>query len=421
MLTAEHPRSIYVEMNPIKTTPIAQKGNRHDDLTSEKLVEGRPGSAMPIPIKNDVEGNNGHGKTREGERPDLIEMSLPSRDKPNARSSPIISASVGVHTSTPSRLKVAAVVGFYILSSITMIMVNKAVLNQTGLPLFFLWGQLVLAVVFLRLASLAGFLRLPPVTMALLFSVAPLIAINVIGLILNTLCLQNIDAVMYQVARSLILPMTVTMSPFLQRQRVSASVLGCCILISFGFMIGVFGERTFTVSPSGIIFGVLSSFTTALHSFIIKSSFQSVKHNGAFDLVYYNNLFSAILLAPILVLEVGQLQSFVSVGGWPAMRVFLFGTTIAGATGLLINLAGFLQIKVTSPVTHTVSSAARGVLQTLAARAILGEAITIARSIGIVVTLVGSCAYSIIKSKENAAPSREYNKVESHESPSNSN
>lgn len=432
MLAAGRPEKglLDVEMTLVSKASPYQKGNQLDGAGGEAVVGTRSPPILLHTVRNEAEGGNQRETRGDDDANERVHREMDSslhgtRDKANSRAMlPAISHTVGVvHSSAPSRLKVAAVVGFYIFSSITMIMVNKAVLNQTGLPLFFLWGQLVLAVVILRAASMGGVLHLPPVTFALLKSVAPLIAINVVGLILNTLCLQNIDAVMYQVARSLILPMTVAMSPLLQRQRISPAVLGCCVIISLGFIIGIFGERTFQVSASGIVFGVLSSFTTALHSFIIKNSFQSVKHNGAFDLVYYNNLFSAIFLAPILFLEVDQLRSFASAGGWPAVRVFLFGTTIAGATGLLINLAGFLQIKVTSPVTHTVSSAARGVLQTLAARVVLGEAITLARSIGIAVTLVGSCAYSIVKSKENAtsplkptAKTADYSKLESNES-----
>lgn len=317
------------------------------------------------------------------------------------------------HSTQPSTFKVASVVAFYIVTSIAMIMVNKAVLNQAGLPLIFLWGQLIVAVIILKFAAILNLLTLPPVSVALFKSVAPLIAINVIGLILNTLCLHNIDAVMYQVARSLILPITVSLSPFMQSgQRVSFRVFMCCACITAGFLIGIFGESKFQVSTIGVVFGVLSSLTTAIHSFVIKSSFQNVKHNGAFDLVYYNNLFSAIFLAPVLSLEIPSLSAFIASGGIPALKVFIFGTLLAGCTGLLINLAGFLQIKTTSPLTHTVSSAARGVLQTITARAVLGEAITLARCIGITVTLLGSCLYSWVKSMEADHAKNDYNKID---------
>ena len=353
----------------------------------------------------------GHPKANSNE----YELTL-LNGRPSRMSLPASSSVVHIVSHGPSTFRVAAVVAFYIVTSIAMIMVNKAVLNQAGLPLFFLWGQLVVAVVVLKLAAMLRLLTLPPVSLALMKGVAPLIAINVIGLIMNTLCLHHIDAVMYQVARSLILPMTVAMTPLIAKQPISPPVLLCCIVISVGFLVGVFGERNFSVSTAGVLFGVLPSLTTALPSFIIKSSFQSVKHNGAFDLVYYNNLFSALFLAPILILELNALLAYSEAGGWPALRIFLLGTLLAGATGLLINLAGFLQIKTTSPVTHTVSSAARGVLQTLAARAFLGEAITWARSIGIAITLFGSCAYSVVKSRENgAAPKGEYSKVSGSE------
>jgi GDP-fucose transporter C1 len=381
-----------VEMSPIGKEP--EKGNCLDNsgMNVISAVTGAIGS-------NTIQDSSNVGNAKN-------EFEMTPVGKPR------IHSTVTQHNSThpPSRLKVTSVVLFYIVTSISMIMVNKTVLNHAGLPLFFLWGQLIVAVVLLHIASLVGLLTLPPLSLGLLKSVTPLILINVVGLVLNTLCLQHIDAVMYQVARSLILPMTVALGPIIARNFVSRRVLLCCVMISAGFLIGIFGERRLTVSTAGVIFGVASSFTTALHSYIIKSSFQNVKHNGAFDLVYYNNLFSALFLAPILLFELPMLMSFGRAHGVAAMRMFLFGTLVAGATGLLINLAGFLQIKTTSPITHTVASAARGVLQSMAANIFLGEAITLARTIGITVTLFGSCAYSLVKTAEASA---EYSKVES--------
>lgn len=317
-----------------------------------------------------------------------------------------------------NNLKVTAAVSFYIITSIAMIVINKIVLREVGLPLSFLWGQLVVAAVILKLLERFGIItQLPPANWSAAWNAAPLILINVVGLTLNTLCLHHVDAVLYQVARSLILPMTVALSPLLG-QRISLPILSCCVLISVGFAIGLFGEQTANaqISHIGVFFGVASSLTTALHSFIIKRSFSTVKHNGAFDLVYLNNLFSAVLLLPLLLVESAPLGEIISTGGALAIKNIFFGTLLAGLAGLLINFAGFLQIKVTSPVTHTVSSAARGVLQTLTAHIFLGEAITVARCIGIAVTLLGSCAYSLVKARENLslssfATAPEYSKV----------
>lgn len=306
-----------------------------------------------------------------------------------------------------STQRLVAVVGFYIVSSITTIMLNKAVLKESSTPLLFLWGQLCVAVVLLHAARLLGLLSLPPASLAAFRQLLGLVAINVVGLTLNTLCLANVDAVLYQVARSLILPMTVALSPVVHGTRPSARVLLACGIIFVGFVVGIFGERRLSataVTTTGIVFGVLSSLSTSCHSFVIKSSFGRVQtqYSGAFDLVYYNNLFSAVLLLPVLLLEAGPIAAFWGGATRAHWQALLAGTALAGASGLLINLAGFLQIKATSPITHTVSSAARGVLQTLAARLFLGEAITAPRCVGIGITLAGSCLYSWFKAQEAA-------------------
>lgn len=45
--------------------------------------------------------------------------------------------------------------------------------------------------------------------------------------------------------------------------------------------------------------------------------------------------------------------------------------------GFLICIAGFLSIKITSPITHMVSAAVRGVLQTLLSVAFFADVITV--------------------------------------------
>jgi GDP-fucose transporter C1 len=316
---------------------------------------------------------------------------------------------VSTKQAPPSFLKVLSVVLFYIFASITTIMLNKLVLKrQSSLPLFFLWGQLVVAVLILHVLAVVRVVRIPPVSLAVFKGFAGLIVVNVVGLALNTLCLANMDAVMYQVARSMILPITVCLSPFILAQWPSLKIIMACGVIFVGFAVGIFGDyqpdeliRSAT-STKGIVFGLLSSLSTSIHSFVIKRSFSGKEQPGALDLVYYNNLFSAIMLLPLLVVAEGpQIAAFYkSAASSEEHLVFLYGTLLAGAAGLLINLAGFLQIKVTSPITHTVSSAARGVLQSLAAHFILGEALTGPRAIGISVTLLGSALYSLFKAQE---------------------
>lgn len=311
--------------------------------------------------------------------------------------------------------QVVAVVSFYVVVSIAMIVVNKSVLKKTSLPLLFLWSQLAFAAAVLKMCGSAQLTYIPTITLADSMRLFPLVAINVLGLAMNTMCLARMDAVLYQITRTLILPITVVGSIFFKQDGggVSWRIVNACMLIFCGFIIGIFGgESSMTVPMDGIVFGILSSFTTAAHSFVIKSSLNAYKSQGPFDLVYLNNALSAVLLLPALLLEAGKWPAFL--GNAKEIRAFLVGALVSGCTGLLINVASFLQIGVTSPLTHTVSSAARGVLQTLAAGVLLNEAITAARGIGVGITLAGSCLYSWIRAIDAHAtesPPDKYSKV----------
>ncbi|KAJ3102674.1 hypothetical protein HDU97_000371 [Phlyctochytrium planicorne] len=143
-------------------------------------------------------------------------------------------------------------------------------------------------------------------------------------------------------------------------------------------------RKEVVISTYGVMLGVLSSVTTAGHAIVIKLNLESVK-GSTLDLVYYNNLLSAILILPVVVLsgELGVLGNLIyseitsgttvglasdadgSLDGFdPAkksLQTLLLGGIITGFFGFLINVAGFFQIKVTSPLSHMISSAFRGV------------------------------------------------------------
>lgn len=313
-----------------------------------------------------------------------------------------MTAVIDVGSKAPQRkseLYVTAVFSFYITTTILMVLVNKLVLKQAGFPVTFLWGQMVLASIILQLLQFCGLFEIPSFKITVLKNLVPLIGINVIGLGLNTLCLQYSDAMMYQIARSLVLPITIMLTPLLLKERVSLRVIACCIIILTGFGVGILGEKELKVSMKGIIFGALSSLSTALHAVIIKQAFGKIEEKSPFDMIYYNNVLSAMILLPILGFETRSILTAVRTNT-EALKALLLGTAVAGSMGLLVNFASFLQIKVTSPLTHTVASAARGVLQSIACYFILNESINMQRGLGIGVTLSGTIMYSLTKTYE---------------------
>jgi len=318
-----------------------------------------------------------------------------------------------------SRAKVAGTVVFYLVAAIAMVVANKWVLNGTKTPLFFLLVQLIIACVLFLACHIFGFLKLPrSVDMHIIRGLAPLIACNVLGLSFNNYCLKYVDASFYQVARGLVLPITVATSAVLIHTRPSLKVLTACALVTAGFFVGVLLDRASSDSASsksavppsliGVFFGVLSSFTTALLAVVIKSCLPVVG-NSAVDLAWYNNLLSAVALAPLIILA-GEGPDIMDLlfspsapsitGGMNAFDTFVYGSAITGLFGFLINIAGFMSIKVTSPITHMVSSAVKGVLQSILGVWFFHDVISSGRATSIALILFGSIYYTWIKNQE---------------------
>ncbi|KZO99067.1 hypothetical protein CALVIDRAFT_477558 [Calocera viscosa TUFC12733] len=309
-----------------------------------------------------------------------------------------------------------------------MVLANKWVLDKTTLPLFFLFVQLVIAVILLFVAHLFGLLRLPArLDLGVIRGLAPLVAINVLGLTFNNYTLKYVDASFYQVARGMVLPLTVGISFIALHARPSLRVLIACGIVTAGFLVGVLLDRTYSTSPDappthysylGIFFGLLSSCTTALHAVVIKRSLDIV-HGSALELAWYSNLLSALALIPLVVVAgegpgVIELLSgnAAAVGvdvGFSALKTFVWGSLITGVIGFLICMAGFLSIKVTSPITHMISSAVRGVLQSLLSIWFFQDIITAGRATGIGLILLGSIYYTWVRNLESqpkAEPAR---------------
>ncbi|KAG0216112.1 hypothetical protein B0O80DRAFT_493494 [Mortierella sp. GBAus27b] len=300
------------------------------------------------------------------------------------------------------RQAVTLTVCFYMVSALLMVSCNKWALNTLELPWLLLWCQMLIAVVLLKVTDKVGSFRMPVMRADVAKALVPLIAINVLGLGVNTLCLVYVDTSFYQIARGLVLPFTVMFAYALLRQQSSKLVLFACLIVFCGFYTGVKSE--INVSQLGVFFGVVSSVTTSLHAIVIKKSLGAV-NNSSIDLVYYNNALSFMAMTPIVILS-GETTIILEVfrkDGMAAFYNFLFAVFITGIFGFLVNLAGFLQISKTSPTTHMISGAVRGVLQTLLGHYAFGDTITVGRLWGIVLILGGGALYTYAKDQEMRA------------------
>ncbi len=279
-------------------------------------------------------------------------------------------------SSTPGQ--VAGVVSFYMTAALVMVFVNKAVLNSSpDLPLLFLFLQMVIAVILLHLTAAVFPKRvdLPKLDLDAAKKLTPVVAVNIIGLVFNTLCLRDVDASFFQIARGMVLPMTIAASSMSTRSTPTGRVLGAAGIVTIGFLLGIspaslmpsrFASTTSqapSVSFMSLIYGLLSSLFIAVHSVLIKSSLPHC-NGSTIHLAYWTNLGSAIFVAPFVVLKgepwrvLDLLASNAIIGAvdvWN-VRVFVIGSLVTGTFGFLLCVAGLLSIKVTSPITHMFSS-----------------------------------------------------------------
>lgn len=203
---------------------------------------------------------------------------------------------------------------------------------------------------------------------------------------------------------------------FLKASRPSVRILAACAVVTAGFFVGVFldsspssapGDGTkSTTSMWGIFFGLISSLTTASHAIVIKRSLTIV-NGDAIELAWYSNVLSSVVLIPIIWL-VGEGHGIIELATSPIyadgelsiLGRFLWGSLVTGMVGWLLSIAGVLSIKITSPITHMISSAVRGILQSAMGVWVFGDIITTGRGSSILVILAGSMYYTWVKNEE---------------------
>ena len=244
------------------------------------------------------------------------------------------------------------------------------------LPLLYLFNQLVIAVILLHGASfLTTKVQIPKLEFHTAKKLAPVVTVNIFGLVFNTLCLRGVEASFFQIARGLVLPLTILVSCVHTHARPSSKVLIAAGVVTLGFLTGISPNKNLPASASpsivSLVFGLLSSLFIAVHAVLIKSSLPHC-NNSTIELAYWTNLGSAAWVAPFVLLN-GELQALVSLTSsaeWDG-RTFVYGSAITGVFGFLLCVAGLLSIKITSPITHMFSSVSVGLFNVKAGRRLL--------------------------------------------------
>jgi len=128
-------------------------------------------------------------------------------------------------------------------------------------------------------------------------------------------------------------------------------------------------------------------------------------NHSTIHLAYYTNLYSLLIPIPMILFagEPYKLLALIEGGGrtWN-WSVFVIGSIITGIFGFLLCISSILSVKVTSPVTHMFSSAARSVLQTILGVLIFNDILNLHRALSILTILFGTLHYTYVKALETS-------------------
>eukprot|EP01126_Amoeba_proteus_P056273 TRINITY_DN7055_c0_g1_i6.p1 TRINITY_DN7055_c0_g1~~TRINITY_DN7055_c0_g1_i6.p1 ORF type:complete len:303 (-),score=36.14 TRINITY_DN7055_c0_g1_i6:105-1013(-) len=290
-----------------------------------------------------------------------------------------------------------------------MVFLNKTVMKNLSFPypLFMTWVQLLVAAIFIFGCGLVEPVLQRPISFltpvewnwGIARSIFPLSLVWVCNMVTTNVALNYTEVTFFQLVRGL----TIVWSIVLQQinfpdMEVSMKTKFACSVVVFGFVMGSVGEVNF--NWVGWSFGVASSIFASFYGILVKKSLAHV--NGSmWRLMIYTTSFSVLLFLPLLFLS-GEISFFDNSTFFSLLTPTVMWAILAsGVVGYVINIATFLQLKMTTPLSSVISGSVKGVLQTLLGWVVWRNEISDLNGLGIAFTMVGSTWYSYLQYERN--------------------
>ncbi|CEM07874.1 unnamed protein product [Vitrella brassicaformis CCMP3155] len=315
-----------------------------------------------------------------------------------------MAASGGMGLLPPDIERLVAVITFYMVVSLSIVFLNFSIFTKVvTLPVFVSWFQMVVSFaltnVFGRLGQRYESLSFwPPYSFNwnTATTILPL-TLSYVGMItMNNVCLKYVAVSTYQVARSSTILFNLLLSRYLLHAEISVQAVYACVVVCLGIVAGALDPKSLTLL--GLLTGTVGSLFWALYSVNVKKYLALVDGNQ-FVLLNYNLTWSCILFLPLIFLfqeHTGVVdiptdptdESFYQV--WGAM-------VLSGVFGFMMNIAVFLVIKATSPLTFNIIGTVKATIQSLGGFLIFGDETNLQNITGIALCLVGSFWYGKAK------------------------
>eukprot|EP00386_Alphamonas_edax_P005054 GDKI01015889.1.p1 GENE.GDKI01015889.1~~GDKI01015889.1.p1 ORF type:complete len:455 (+),score=144.72 GDKI01015889.1:67-1431(+) len=308
-----------------------------------------------------------------------------------------------------STQKVVAAVVFYFIVSLSIVFFNYILFTSTfKSPVFISWFQQVVGlVIVLASGALSKFFPVfnqffAPYEFkpAVAWKVMPVAVTFVLMIALSNTCLKYVQVSTYQVARSTTIMFNILLMYVILKQATSRQCVAACAVVVLGFIIGSLDPNALTFF--GLVAGLLSSVSQAFNTVMVKKTLEYVDGNQNL-LLSYNITVSIFLFLPCIWIA-GEQTAFALLP-WDftlASTWKLWGALcVSGLLAILINIATFLVIKYTNPVTFNMIAMVKACVQTIGGVLIFGEVLSLQSLTGILLTVAGSYAYGRFKLEES--------------------
>ncbi|KAI7903481.1 uncharacterized protein BX663DRAFT_433185 [Cokeromyces recurvatus] len=295
----------------------------------------------------------------------------------------------------------------YLIITLAVTFVNKLLFANSEYkfpyPIFTVFFQLVITFIFITLWTIIKpfpyFFNVPTRfqwNFVIAKHVAPLTLSYICVIVYNPLFLRYVEITTYHFSHSLSIAFSILFSTFMLKVNIPYPVQTAAIIIIFGICTGSMGNLNF--SFVSLFYSLAWPFIVALYGIYLKKALVYLKNN-LWCLLQYNTIMSIAFMIPIVLLS-GELKEILStVWFWDEIG-FWIQMIITAMTGFCVNIIMMVFLIQTSPLSLTIISVSKTIIQAFIAVFIFDNRMTLLNTSGFLIALAGSCYYAYLKSNE---------------------
>ena len=284
----------------------------------------------------------------------------------------------------------------YMVTSIIIVMVNKAALTTYRFPSFQVLGigQILAIIVVTRLAKAVGMVSFPDISIAHVYRILPLPIFYVGNLMFGLGSTQELNIPMFTVLRRFTIPFVAVGQIVLFNKYERREVYFTIFLMVCGAFVAAEDDLTFDVQA--YIMVLLNNLANAANSLYIQRSSRDMSN---YEILFYNAI---VVLIPAIVIAyiMGDIELVYAYESWND-QFYIACFLLSCLLGFVLMYSQVLCAKETSALTLTVVGCIKNILVTYIGMFIGGDYIfSWTNFIGINISVAASVGYSVLKFSE---------------------